>query len=106
MPGNLSFLVDLSVSAWVCRLWGLWWCTSEYLPLFLPWDPFGHSSELRQVDVSDEELKCRTGQEERQLRGIAEVWECSGCKICDSMKVRLDRALSNLIWLKTSRGLD
>lgn len=37
VPGNLSFLVDLSVSAWVCRLWGLWWCTSEYLPLFLPW---------------------------------------------------------------------
>lgn len=44
-------------------------------------------------------MQVRAGQGERQLRGIAEFWKCSGCKIYDSMKVRLD---SNLIWLKTS----
>lgn len=44
-------------------------------------------------------MQVRTGQGERQLGGIAEFWECSGCKIYASMKVRLD---SNLIWLKTS----
>lgn len=47
-------------------------------------------------------MQVRTGQGERQLRGIAEFWKCSGCQIHDSMKVRLDRALSNLIWLETS----
>lgn len=47
-------------------------------------------------------MQVRTGQGERQLRELAEFWKCSGCQICDSMKVRLDRALSNPIWLKTS----